>query len=169
MYETRPMKRIFCFEKIKMLPNIGLNIKISKTKIQSFIEPEPWKWYYNLENEKVVVHNDIYSHTESYKHLNRNQMKSRKEKCSRHNIGVPEPWWLQYGIVDATIPQGRNSRGTQRWRCFLGCSHPLPMAGSMFPGTPLELELLCHTRWEWCNLFISWGSCGHATPLGISR
>ena len=25
---------------------------------------------------------------------------------------------------------------------------------------------LCHSRWEWCHLlFISWGSCGRATPL----
>ena len=31
------------------------------------------RWYgFNLENEKVMVHNNIYSHIESYKHLNRN-------------------------------------------------------------------------------------------------
>ena len=36
---------------------------------------------YNLENEKVMVHNNIYSHIESYKYLNWNHMKVRKGKC----------------------------------------------------------------------------------------
>ena len=36
---------------------------------------------YNLENEKVMVHNNIYSHIESYQYLNWNHMKVRKGKC----------------------------------------------------------------------------------------
>ena len=34
---------------------------------------------HNLENEKVMVHNDIYFHIESYEHLNWNHMKDEME------------------------------------------------------------------------------------------
>ena len=48
---------------------------------------------YNLENEKVMVHNNIYSHIESYEHLNWNHMKDRKGKCFLNTVmGVRQSW-----------------------------------------------------------------------------
>ena len=62
-----------------------------------------------------MVHNDIYSHIESYEHLYRNHMKDRNGKCfidtelGAHNLG-----YLQFGIVDVTIPETETSNETLR-------------------------------------------------------
>ena len=82
-----------------------------------------------------------YSHIESYKHLYRNHSKYRKEKCFlRHNIEVPEPRRLQYGIVYATIPETVTAFKHRDGAVFFGCSCPLLMAGGTPPETPLELS-----------------------------
>ena len=110
----------------------------------------------------------FYSHIESYKHLNRNHMKDRKGKCFIDTVlGARQPWYLQFGIVDVTIPETGTSNETLRWHCFLGCPCPCRWQAvcSQEPHWSCD-EHSCHSRWEWCHLlFISQGSCGQATPL----
>ena len=110
----------------------------------------------------------FYSHIKSYKHLNRNHTKSRNGKLLfRHNFKVPELWCLQFGIVDATIPETGTAMKHRDGAVFLDVSAPCQWQAvhSQEPHWRCD-QLLCHSRWEWCHLlFISRGSCGRATPL----
>ena len=93
----------------------------------------------DLENEEVMVHYDIYSHIESYKHLNWNHMKDRKGKYFLDTVtGAHQPWWFQYGIMDVTIPETETAWNT-KMTLFSWMSLPLSNAGGTFPGNPLEL------------------------------
>ncbi len=82
----------------------------------------------------------FYSHIESCEHLNRNHTKSRNGKLLfGHNFEGSRTLMPSVWNRGCDNPRDRNSHETQRQACFLGCSCPLPMAGGMFLGTPLEL------------------------------
>ena len=71
----------------------------------------------------------------------------------RHNNGCPQPWWIQFGIVDVTIPLDRDSHETLRWRCLLWCPQPCQWQEVCFQEPHWSYyKLDSHSRVGWCHL-----------------
>ena len=93
--------------------------------------------------------------------------KWNKISVFRHNRGGLQPCWIQFGIVDVTIPRDRDSHDTLRWRCLLGCPHPCQWQEVLSQEPHWSwYKLDSHSRVGRCHLLFVLGvSCGHATPL----